>query len=78
MGGVFGFLAFQRVNELEEELNRLKKEQGLTNQSESDTDKDAGREITENDLKALFATITCVVGVALIAGVSLVLWHMLH
>ena len=73
--GVFGLLALQRVDELEEELNRLKKEQGLTDQSESDTDE---MQITENDLKALFATIACVVGVALIAGVSLVLWHMLH
>lgn len=76
--GVFGLLALQRVNELEEELNRLKKEQGLTDQSESDTDEMHEMQITENDLKALFATIACVVGVALIAGVSLVLWHMLH
>lgn len=72
--GVLGLLALQRADELEEELNRLKKEQGLTDQSESDTDV----QITENDLKALFATIACVVGVALIAGVSLVLWHMLY
>ena len=76
--GVFGLLALQRVDELEEELNRLKKEQGLTDQSESDTDEMHEMQITENDLKALFATIVCVVGVALIAGVSLVLWHMLH
>lgn len=76
--GVFGLLALQRVDELEEELNRLKKEQGLTDQSESDTDEMPEMQITENDLKALFATIACVVGVALIAGVSLVLWHMLH
>lgn len=76
--GVFGLLALQRVDELEKELNRLKKEQGLTDQSESDTDEMHEMQITENDLKALFATITCVVGVALIAGVSLVLWHMLH
>lgn len=76
--GVFGLLALQRVDELEEELNRLKKEQGLTDQSESDTDEMHEMQITENDLKALFATITCVVGVALIAGVSLVLWHMPH
>ena len=76
--GVFGLLALQRVDELEEELNRLKKEQGLTNQSESDTDEMHEMQITENDMKALFATIACVVGVALIAGVSLVLWHMLR
>lgn len=76
--GVFGLLALQRVDELEEELNRLKKEQGLTDQSESDTDEMHEMQITENDLKALFATIACVVGVALIAGVSLVLWHTLH
>lgn len=76
--GVFGLLALQRVDELEEELNRLKKEQGLTDQSESDTDEMHEMQITENDLKALFATIACVVGVALIAGVSLVLWRMLH
>lgn len=76
--GVFGLLALQRVDELEEELNRLKKEQGLTDQSESDTDEMHEMQITENDLKALFVTIACVVGVALIAGVSLVLWHMLH
>lgn len=76
--GVFGLLALQRVDELEEELNRLKKEQGLTDQSESDTDEMHEMQITENDLKALVATIACVVGVALIAGVSLVLWHMLH
>lgn len=76
--GVFGLLALQRVDELEEELNRLKKEQGLTDQSESDTDEMHEMQITENDLKALFATIACVVGVALIAGISLVLWHMLH
>lgn len=76
--GVFGLLALQRVDELEEELNRLKKEQGLTDQSESDTDEMHEMQITENDLKALFATIACVVGVALIAGVSLVLWYMLH
>ena len=76
--GVFGLIALQRVDELEEELNRLKKEQGLTDQSESDTDEMHEMQITENDLKALFATIACVVGVALIAGVSLVLWHMLH
>lgn len=76
--GVFGLLALQRVDELEEELNRLKKEQGLTDQSESDTDEMHEMQITENDMKALFATIACVVGVALIAGVSLVLWHMLH
>lgn len=76
--GVFGLLALQRVDELEEELNRLKKEQGLTDQSESDTDEMHEMQITENDLKALFATIACVVGVALIVGVSLVLWHMLH
>lgn len=76
--GVFGILALQRVDELEEELNRLKKEQGLTDQSESDTDEMHEMQITENDLKALFATIACVIGVALIAGVSLVLWHMLH
>lgn len=73
--GVFGLLALQRVDELEKELDRLKKEQGLTDQSESDTDK---MQITENDLKALFTTIACVVGVALIAGISLVLWHTLH
>lgn len=76
--GVFGLFALQRVDELEEELDRLKKEQGLTDQSESDTDEMHEMQITENDLKALFATIACVVGVALIAGVSLVLWHMLH
>ena len=76
--GVFGLLALQQVDELEEELNRLKKQQGLTDQSESDTDEMHEMQITENDLKALFATIACVVGVALIAGVSLVLWHMLH
>lgn len=76
--GVFGLLALQRVDELEKELNRLKKEQGLTDQSESDTDEMHEMQITENDLKAFFATIACVVGVALIAGVSLVLWHMLH
>ena len=76
--GVFGLFALQRVDELEEELNRLKKEQGLTDQSESDTDEMHEMQITENDLKALFATIACVVGVALIVGVSLVLWHMLH
>ena len=76
--GVFGLLALQRVDELEEELDRLKKEQGLTDQSESDTDEMHEMQITENDMKALFATIACVVGVALIAGVSLVLWHMLH
>ena len=76
--GVFGLLALQRVDELEEELNRLKKEQGLTDQSESDTDEMHEMQITENDLKALFATIACVVGALLIAGVSLVLWHMLH
>lgn len=76
--GVFGLLALQRVDELEEELNRLKKEQGLTDQSESNTDEMHEMQITENDLKALFATIACVVGVALIAGVSLVLWRMLH
>ena len=76
--GVFGLLALQRVDELEEELNRLKKEQGLTDQSESDTDEMHEMQITENDLKALFATIACVVGVALIVGASLVLWHMLH
>lgn len=73
--GVFGLLALQRADELEEELNRLKKEQGLTDQSESDTDE---MQITENDLKAFFAAIACVVGVALIVGVSLVLWHTLH
>ena len=73
--GVFGLLALQRVDELEEELNRLKKEQGLADQSEHDTDE---MQITEIDLKALFAAIACMVGVALIAGVSLVLWHMLH
>lgn len=73
--GVFGLLALQRVDELEKELNRLKKEQGLTDQSESDTNE---MQITENDMKALFATIACVIGVALIAGISLVLWHMLH
>lgn len=76
--GVFGLLALQRVDELEKELNRLKKEQGLTDQSESDTDEMHEMQITENDLKALFATIVCVVGVALIVGVSLVLWHTLH
>lgn len=76
--GVFGLLALQRVDELEEELNRLKKEQGLTDQSESDTDEMHEMQITENGLKALFATIACVVGVALIVGVSLVLWHTLH
>ena len=76
--GVFGLLALQRVDELEEELNRLKKEQGLTDQSESDTDEMHEMQITENDLKALFATIACVVGIALIVGVSLVLWHTLH
>lgn len=76
--GVFGLLALQRVDELEEELNRLKKNQGLTDQSESDTDEMHEMRITENDLKALFATIACVVGALLIAGVSLVLWHMLH
>ena len=32
--GVFGLLALQRVDELEKELNRLKKEQGLTGWSE--------------------------------------------
>ena len=73
--GVFGLLALQRVDELEEELNRLKKEQRLTDQSEHDTDE---MQITENDLKALFAAIACVVSVALIVSVSLVLWHMLH
>ena len=73
--GVFGLLALQRVDELEKELNRLKKEQGLTDQSESEMHE---MQITENDLKALFATIACVVGALLIAGVSLVLWHMLH
>lgn len=73
--GVFGLLALQRVDELEKELNRLKKEQGLTDQSESDTKE---VQITENDMKALFATIACVVGVALIAGVGLVLWSTLH
>ena len=73
--GVLGLLALQRADELEEELDRLKKGQGLTNQSEHDTDE---MQITENDMKALFATIACVVGVALIVGVSLVLWHMLH
>lgn len=73
--GALGLLALQRADELEEELDRLKKKQGLTNQSESDTDE---MQITENDLKALFATIACVVGVALIVGVSLVLWHTLH
>ena len=73
--GVLGLLALQRADELEEELDRLKKGQGLTNQSEHDTDE---MQITENDLKTLFATIACVVGVALIVGVSLVLWHMLH
>jgi hypothetical protein len=77
--GVCGLLALRRVDELEEELNRLKKEhkkeQGLTDQSESDTDK---MQITENDMKALFATIACVVGVALIAGIGLVLWSALH
>lgn len=76
--GVLGLLALQRVDELEEELDRLKKEQGLADQSEHDTDKMHEMQITENDMKALFATIACVVGVALIAGVSLVLWHMLH
>lgn len=76
--GVFGLLALQRVDELEEELNRLKKEQGLTDQSEHNTDKMHEMQITENDLKALFATIACVVGALLIAGVSLVLWLMLH
>lgn len=76
--GVFGLLALQRVDELEEELNRLKKEQGLTDQSESNTDEMHEMQITENNLKALFATIACVVGVALIVGVSLVLWHTLH
>jgi hypothetical protein len=73
--GVLGLLALQRVNELEEELNRLKKEQGLTDQSESDTDK---MQITENDVKALFATIACVVGALLIAGIGLALWSALH
>lgn len=73
--GVLGLLALQRADELEEELDRLKKGQGLTNQSEHDTDE---MQITENDMKALFATIACVVGVALIVGVSLVLWHTLH
>lgn len=73
--GVFGLLALQRVDELEEELNRLKKEQGLTDQSESDTDK---MQITENDVKAFFAAIVCVVGVALIVGVGLMLWSTLH
>lgn len=76
--GVFGLLALQRVDELEEELNRLKKEQGLTDQSEHNNDKMHEMQITENDLKALVATIACVVGVALIAGVSLVLWSTLH
>ena len=76
--GVLGLLALQQADELEEELNRLKKEQGLTDQSGSDTDEMHKMQITENDLKALFATIACVVNVALIAGVSLVLWHMLH
>lgn len=73
--GVFGLLALQRVDELEEKLDRLKKEQGLTDQSEPNTDE---MQIDENDMKALFATIACVVGVALIAGVSLALWSMLH
>ena len=73
--GVFGLLALQRVDELEEELNRLKKEQGLTDQSESDTDE---MQITENDVKAFFAAIVCVVGVALIVGVGLMLWSTLH
>ena len=63
---------------MESAHRRLKKEQGLTDQSESDTDEMHEMQITENDLKALFATIACVVGVALIAGVSLVLWHILH
>ena len=76
--GVFGLLALQRVDELEEELNRLKKEQGLTDQSESDTDEMREMQITESDMKALFATIACMVVVALIAGVGLVLWSMLH
>lgn len=73
--GVFGLLALQRVDELEEELNRLKKEQGVTDQSESDTDE---MQITENDVKAFFAAIVCVVGVALIVGVGLMLWSTLH
>ena len=73
--GVFGLLALQRVDELEEELNRLKKEQGLTDQSESNTDE---MQITENDVKAFFAAIVCVVGVALIVGVGLMLWSTLH
>lgn len=76
--GVLGLLALQRADELEEELDRLKKGQGLTDQSESDTDEMHEMQITENDLKAFFAAIACVVGVALIVGVSLVLWHMLH
>ena len=50
----------------------------MTDQSEHNTDEMHEMQITENDLKALFATIACVVGVALIAGVSLVLWRMLH
>lgn len=73
--GVFGLLALLRADELEEKLNRLKKEQGLTDQSESDTEE---MQITENDLKAFFAAIACVVGVALIVGVGLVLWSTLH
>lgn len=73
--GVFGLLALQRVDELEEELNRLKKEQGLTDQSESDTDE---MQITENDVKVFFAAIVCVVGVTLIVGVGLMLWSTLH
>lgn len=76
--GVFGLLALQRVDELEEELNRLKKEQGLTDQSEHNTDKMHEMQITENDLKAFFAAIACVVSVALIVGVSLGLWSTLH
>lgn len=73
--GVFGLLALQRVDELEKELNRLKKEQGPTDQSEPDTDE---MQITESDMKAFFAAIVCVVGVALIVGVGLVLWSTLH
>lgn len=76
--GIFGLFALQRVDELEEELNRLKKEQGLTDQSEHNTDKMHEMQITENDLKALFATIACMVVALLIAGVGLVLWSMLH
>lgn len=76
--GVFGLLTLQRVDELEKELNRLKKEQGSTDQSEHNTDEMHEMQITESDMKAFFAAIVCVVGVALIVGVGLVLWSTLH